>query len=59
MKLMNLHSIMSSLEAKAEKILQEMSFPVAKSVTKGKVVVIGLDGVVRHLDADLFMNREY
>jgi len=50
---------MSSLEAKAEKILQGMSFPVAKSVTKGKVAVIGLDGVVRHLDADLFMNKEY
>tara|TARA_B100000287_G_scaffold285357_1_gene268975 strand:- start:204 stop:356 length:153 start_codon:yes stop_codon:yes gene_type:complete len=50
---------MSNLVAKVEKILQEMSFPVARNVTKVKVAVIGSDGVVKHLDADLFEKREY
>ena len=53
----NLHSIMSNLVAEVEKILQRMSLPVARNVTKTKVVVIGSDGVERHLDADLLENR--
>ena len=53
----NLHSIMSNLVAEVEKILQRMSLPVARNVTKTKVVVIGSDGVERHLDADLIENE--
>jgi hypothetical protein len=48
---------MSNLVAEVEKILQRMSLPVARNVTKTKVVVIGSDGVERHLDADLLENE--
>ena len=57
MKLTNLHSIMSNLVAEVEKILQRMSFPPVRNVTKVKVAVIGSDGVERHLDADLIENE--
>jgi hypothetical protein len=39
------------------KILQRMLFPPVRNATKAKVVVIGSDGVERHLDADLLENR--
>ena len=55
----NLHSIMSNLVAKVDKISQKMWYVLAGNAMRTKVAVIGLDGVVRHLDADLFMNREY
>jgi hypothetical protein len=48
---------MSNLVAEVAKILQRMSFPLVRNVTKAKVVVIGSDGVERHLDADLLENR--
>ena len=53
----NLHSIMSNLGAEVAKILQRMSFPPVRNVTKVKVAVIGSDGVERHLDADLIENE--
>ena len=53
----NLHSIMSNLVAEVAKILQRMSFPPVRNVTKVKVAVIGSDGVERHLDADLIENE--
>ena len=55
----NLHSIMSNLEAKVDKILRKMLYVLAGNAMRTKVAVIGLEGVVRHLDADLFMNKEY
>jgi hypothetical protein len=48
---------MSNLVAEVEKILQQMLFPPVRNATKAKVVVIGSDGVERHLDADLLENR--
>ena len=57
MKLTNLPLIMSNLVAEVEKILQRMLFPPVRNATKAKVVVIGSDGVERHLDADLLENR--
>jgi hypothetical protein len=48
---------MSNLVAEVEKILQRMLFPPVRNVTKVKVVVIGSDGVERHLDADLLENE--
>ena len=53
----NLHSFMSNLVAEVEKILQRMLFPPVRNATKAKVVVIGSDGVERHLDADLIENE--
>ena len=53
MKNMNLHSITSNLVAEVAKILQQMLYPPAKNVIRTKVVVIGSDGVERHLEADL------
>ena len=57
MKLTNLHSIMSNLVVEVGKTLQEMLFPPVKNVTKGKVVIIGSDGVERHLDVNLSENE--
>jgi hypothetical protein len=48
---------MSNLVAEVEKISQLMLYPPVRNATKGKVVVIGSDGVERHLDADLLENR--
>ena len=45
-----LHSIMSNLVAEVEKISQLMLSLLVGNVTKTKVVVIGSDGVARHLD---------
>ena len=57
MNLMNLHSIMSNLVVEVGKILQRMLYPPVRNATKAKVVVIGSDGVERHLDADLIENE--
>jgi hypothetical protein len=57
MKNMNLHSITSNLVAEVGKILQQMLSPVAERATKAKVVVIGSDGVERHLEVDLSANE--
>ena len=57
MNLMNLPLIMSDLAAEVGKILQRMLYPPVRNVTKVKVVVIGSDGVERHLDADLLENE--
>jgi len=53
MKLMNLHSITSSLSQTVERILQAIWSPPVDRVTKGKVAVIGSDGCVRHMDITL------
>ena len=53
----NLHSIMSNLVAKVEKISQLMLSLLVGNVTKTKVVVIGSDGVARHLDIDQLENE--
>ena len=57
MKLTNLHSIMSNLVAEVEKILRQILSPPVKNVTKGKVVIIGSDGVERHLEVNLSENE--
>ena len=49
----NLHSIMFILVQKADKILREMLYVPVRNVTKAKVVIIGSDGVERHLDVNL------
>ena len=56
MNLKNLHSIMSNLVVEVEKILQRMLYPPVRNVTKGKVVIIGSDGVERHLEVNLIEN---
>ena len=56
MKNMNLHSITSRLVAEVEKILRRISYPPVRNVTKGKVVIIGSDGVERHLEVNLSEN---
>ena len=53
MKFMNLHSITLKLKQMAEKALQVISYPPAKSAMKAKVAVIGSDGCVRHMDVTL------
>ena len=53
MNLMNLHSITSNLVAKAERILRQIWFQPVDRVTKTKVVIIGSDGVERHLEVSL------
>ena len=53
----NLHSIMSNLVAEVEKISQLMLSLLVGNVTKTKVVVIGSDGVARHLDIDQLENK--
>ena len=53
MKLMNLHSITSSLSQTVERILQAIWSPPVGSAIKGKVAVIGSDGCVRHKDITL------
>jgi len=53
MKLMNLHSITSSLSQAVERILQAIWSPPAESAIKGKVAVIGSDGCVKHMDITL------
>jgi hypothetical protein len=57
MKLMNLHSIMSSLSQTVERILQAISYPPVESAIKGKVAVIGSDGCVRHMDVTIQENN--
>ena len=53
MKLMNLHSIMSSLSQTVERILQAIWSPPVERVIKAKVAVIGSDGCVRHMDVTM------
>ena len=50
-------SIMSNLVAEVEKISQLMLSLLVGNVTKTKVVVIGSDGVARHLDIDQLENK--
>ena len=57
MKLMNLHSIMSSLSQTVERILQAIWSPPVERVIKGKVAVIGSDGCVRHMDVTIQENN--
>ena len=57
MNLINLHSIMSNLVARVVRVLQRILSLRVGHATKAKVVVIGSDGVERHLDADLLENR--
>ena len=57
MNLKNLHSIMSSLVAKAVRVLQQIWYPLVGRATKVKVVAIGLDGRERHLEVNLLENN--
>ena len=53
MKKKNLHSTTSYLLAEVEKLLRKISYVPVGNVTKTKVVVIGSDGVERHLEVNL------
>ena len=57
MKNMNLHSITSHLVVEVGKILRQILSPPVRNVTKGKVVIIGSDGVERHLEVNLSENE--
>ena len=57
MNLINLHSITSSLVAKAVRVLQQILYPLVGRATKVKVVAIGLDGRERHLEVNLLENN--
>ena len=53
MNLKNLHSITSNLVARGENLLRQIWFQPVERVIKAKVVVIGSDGVEKHLEVNL------
>ena len=53
MNLKNLHSITSSLVAEVGNQLQRILYQRVGNVIKAKVVVIGSDGVEKHLEVNL------
>ena len=53
MNLKNLHSITSNLVAEVGNQLQRILYQRVGNVIKAKVVVIGSDGVEKHLEVNL------
>ena len=56
MNLKNLHSITSNLVAEVGNQLQQILYQRVGNVIKAKVVVIGSDGVEKHLEVNLREN---